>query len=942
MTAMGKAGRAAEMALLKEDFAEAFRAKQQQYVGMLYAREAKQLEKTRPQFDKLAKRYNVRTIKDQPAERQSWTDAIHGILQQVELPTGGRDNAEILGSLSKAGYNDMAGFIQAKEFPKGLEGERQAIIPVANFLLDGSFKKPLDQVTAAEFRAIHDSVKTLDYQAKAESKVIKGGEKADREEIMNQLVNQIEQRAPSKELRVDLLPSKNYMKHYLASSINLETIFDTIDRNNPRGLMNQTIVRTFTEPANEERALWNKFGDRINALPRIKSANKLVDNPFFKDPRTDELMIFSRRNVLTVLQNMGNPGNFYGLLRGYGIRDEMAPMVKAWIYRNVDKVDVQRAKMLGGILEDSKHDHADPMYRHMTGIEPPDIDLWTVDAPATHGGPIEGWYHPIIYDLDMPQKSAKLAGQNVIEQPYYVKRTPTSVYTQIRTGYTGPYSLQLDGVQTRLGQVIHDAVWRPALDQLTKIFMDQRFQTAMQKHWGKEYADQLEPFLRSIAGTGEFTSESQAAALQAIQFVRTNMLSHLVGLNPSTFAKHTFTAAVNSITQVGLRNYADAQAAMFARNPATGETNWTWHINDSEELQGRHRHFIDTVRGSFEATYGHLAAANDMRSFLDNFEGRSLKEGVRAAASDVKAKYLSIREALMYIESAPLAYGDLFTAVPTRYAAYEKAISEGADLGQAKFEADRAVRMAHGSTALTNRPQIMRNNGFVQTFTSFYGFFSHMLQRQYQLAWMIRDSLKDDGVYVGHQLEAPHILDFKEGKDYVDLEKDYTSSAIYKTGLAAAPVLAGMLVSYALWPGIWDNVVQPHPGTDKDSWPMFAGKVIGKGLCGSWVGIRDVCQAAMENGDISAGVLGSGFNSMMYTFRDTQKAFSISHMSREQKQKYLKDFNAMFSMLTGLSNNSVPRMGVFGYNWAQGYDKPKGLREIWTGITHGKSKSTHH
>jgi len=207
---------------------------------------------------------------------------------------------------------------------------------------------------------------------------------------------------------------------------------------------------------------------------------------------------------------------------------------------------------------------------------------------------------------------------------------------------------------------------------------------------------------------------------------------------------------------------------------------------------------------------------------------------------------------------------------------------------------------------------------------------------------MIRDSLKGEGVYVGHQLEAPHVLEFKEGKDYVDLEKDYTSSAVYKTGLAAVPVLAGMLVSYALWPGIWDNVVQPHPGTDKDSWPMFAGKVIGKGLCGSWVGIRDVCQAAMENGDISAGVLGSGFNSMMYTFRDTQKAFSISHMSREQKQKYLKDFNAMFSMMTGLSNNSVPRMGVFGYNWAQGYDKPKGLREIWTGITHGTSKPTHH
>jgi len=50
----------------------------------------------------------------------------------------------------------------------------------------------------------------------------------------------------------------------------------------------------------------------------------------------------------------------------------------------------------------------------------------------------------------------------------------------------------------------------------------------------------------------------------------------------------------------------------------------------------------------------------------------------------------------------------MLSAVPTWLAADTNKIEAGETHGDAVFAADRAVRRAHGSTATTNRTQIMR------------------------------------------------------------------------------------------------------------------------------------------------------------------------------------------------------------------------------------------
>jgi hypothetical protein len=422
----------------------------------------------------------------------------------------------------------------------------------------------------------------------------------------------------------------------------------------------------------------------------------------------------------------------------------------------------------------------------------------------------------------------------------------------------------------------------------------------------------------------------------AMTFVRQNISAHLVGLNPMTFAKHTGTAMVNSITEVGVANYLKAQATMFAREG--GETRWNFAIRNGEELQRRHKNYVDNVQGRFSQTYGALASGHSFEDFAANFSGRSLKEGVQLTLGDLKGKYLNLRQALMYIESAPLAYGDLFSAVPTWLAQYDKSVLGGADHGEAVFEADRAVRRAHGSTAITNRPSILRQSPFVQNFTMFYGFFNHILQRQYELAWASREALKGEkgGYYIG----AGNVIELQ--KDPVTGEFDYKNNSSYKTGAAAIPVLAGMLVSYAIFPAMWEEFLQPSPDADKESQPWRYAKAAVRGLSSSWIGIRDMVHSVIEGGDITAGMLGHGSREGLRFVQDLQKTFHrgqpMHFASRAEQENFIRHSNSVFSTLTGLSDNSVARMGIFGYNSYTGHDHPQNLREFWRGLTTGQSR----
>ena len=915
----GKADRAARNALDKpRDY---LKARQDQRVSMLMGKAATEYEKQRESFDKRVKSASKPSI-DGVAQR--YLNFVHDIMSRIGVLPARLEGPTVteIGAGAHKTLKDM------------LDEERKygLIIPVADFLLDPNFRTPLEKLTYEEFQGVHDSIKTLLKAGRDENKLMIRGQEMDRAELVSDM-KKAQASFPVKE-RKDIGLVRTNFRNYIANSINLETLFNMFDRNNPMGVHNQVIVRNYSEAANRENALEREFAREFNKLPQIKDPNKVVENSFFRDMNTvnedgsgGTYLRFTRRNLMAVLQNMGNSGNFFGLLDGYGIDRARAHDVLDWIDKNTTKEDWDRAQALGKIFEKAKQ-MSDEMYRDLTGVAPISIEKWPISHPTF--GDYEGWYHPRIYDRDQPQMSEKVQG--AIEYPQWVKTSPSAGYTKSRTGYKGPYLLNFDQIPFKLGEIIHDIAFRPSLVQLSKVFRDQSFVASVRNHAGKQYADLLMPFLRDIADSHEINSSAQGAAYALMDFVRTNMISHLVGLNPATLAKHTLTALVNSISEVGPTNYLRWQANLLGKSEYGTGSNWEFAHAESEEIQRRFRNYYETVRGSNQRVFGDLAG--------NTFTGQ----------------FLNLRDAMLWVEAAPLAMGDLLSAVPTWLAAYDKARREGNfNHGDAVFQADRALRRAHGSTAITFRPGIARSkNPFVQSTAAFYGFFSHILQKQFEGMWEAKAALRGEGFYLEAPTDTSPTITLRKGKGYTVEGQDYKQSKAYKMGLATLPVLTMALVSYMIMPSMIEELVSPGPSEEKfpkiEKQTGIPSSVVGyglsqiRGLTSSWLWMRDLAHGVIDGGDVSSGLFGQ---SGKYMSRFVHDLVTIEKpRTVQEKQKMIQQFNDVFSgMVSGFPGHSLPRMGIFGYNYYTGRERlQKGpsadtaARQIWRGVTTGTMK----
>jgi len=261
---------------------------------------------------------------------------------------------------------------------------------------------------------------------------------------------------------------------------------------------------------------------------------------------------------------------------------------------------------------------------------------------------------------------------------------------------------------------------------------------------------------------------------------------------------------------------------------------------------------------------------------------------------------------MLSLGAKPVSFSDMLSSVPTWLAKYRDAMERGADTGQAIFEADRAVRRAHGSSAITNLPAIMRGNALARTFTSLYGFFSHMLQKQYEIAWKARDSIRE-----------------ARGGDLTLMKK-------------FAPDVIWGLVSYVIIPALVEEVVTPYTGHEKDSWGKWALKVFTMDMAASFIGPRDFVHSLINWSEPSAGMIGTLFKETQKLARDIAKGPRA--FSRRDAGKTILHTFTMTGILTGLANAEMGKVLGFLQQWEAGYEHPKGpfdwIRAYRTGTVH--------
>lgn len=856
----GRAGRAAEAALLKEDYQEAFRQRQAQALGVLYAGEAKKLRKEIAANDKLLRRFSSRQVN---GIEQEYTNHIHSIMQQI-------------GALVRRSVQDLEKAIGGTSLEKFVAVKEADLreVPVADFLYDSSFKKSVDEMSVEEFRAVDQSLKSLVHNGRNEMQMEKAGEKADLDQIKAKMIDQLQTfdaaKAPPLSQGKGIIIGapkggvKSALRTFVASHLQLENLLNRWDRFDPKGVFNQYVMRPLAESSNRLAALEREYSRQIMNLKDKTNLKETIENPLFIDPlsKTPENpngtpFIITRKNLRAIMANIGNESNLTKLAKGYGLDSQM---ILDWVKQVATKEDWDFVQKQGDIFARIKEE-SDRMYRRIAGIEPEAVDLRPIDTPH---GTYPGWYHPMIYDRLREGTSKKLMGG--IEETEYYRATTPAGYTKQRTGYAAPVSLELDDIASRMKQMLHDIAMREAVINAGKIFYDKDVRAAIAKHssFGPEAKDALIPYLKDAANNSNIDSAAAGIGARWSEFFRQNVISTLIGLNPGTVMKHGPTAAIQSLYEVGPLNFAREFKGLWTRLPS-GQSNWAFAMEHSEELGRRHRHYAETLGGGYQEAF----QEQNLRTFVQ------------------------------HIGSYPVAMSDFLSAVPTWLAAYRTELEAGGMHGDGIYAGDRAVRRAHGSTAMTNRPAVMRGGAMSQWFTSLFGFFNHIMNRQVELVWRAKDTI------------------------------DKASAGELSEALKDVPKLASGLFVYLIAPALIEEAVTPMTNEAHESWGAWAAKAIVKTASASWLGVRDVAQAMLSGHDPSMGLIGVGAKASSDTVRDI---LSEATKGKDRAGKIIEHGTAALGVATGLTNAQLGRTSEFVYNHLQGKDRPRSI----SGIDFGK------
>jgi hypothetical protein len=331
---------------------------------------------------------------------------------------------------------------------------------------------------------------------------------------------------------------------------------------------------------------------------------------------------------------------------------------------------------------------------------------------------------------------------------------------------------------------------------------------------------------------------------------------------------------VQSLHEVGAGNFLKALKGLTSINERTGETNWQFAMKTSEELQRRHQNYVETLGGATE--------------LLQPTSG-----------------FASLRSTIQRFSASPVAISDLLSAVPTWMAQYEKSLGEGQSHGDSVYNADRAVRRAHGSISITNRSSVMRGGALAQWMTSVYGFFNHIMNRQYELLWKSGEAL------------------------------DLVKEGNYQQAIQRAPELTSMMFAYVLAPALIEEAVTPLMSSENESWGKKAVKGVAYTLGASWIGIRDLANAVLNGRDPAIGLLQTQGKALTDVFRDLSKK---APFSKEHAAKVVRDGSTLLGALTGVVPGQAGRVAQFGTNLAEGQDRPKGPWGWLTGARFGTIK----
>lgn len=688
----GKAGKEAELALLKGDAAEAFKQKQRQYLAFALGNEAKKLEKDLRRFEKTAERFSKRIVQ---GISQEYTDFAQTLLKSVGSPVR-RSMEELRDGLVHHGYGSFREFVGAK-YAEGRE------LAVADYIQDGQVK-PLDQMKVSEFREFKDAIDSLSHVGKEEKMVEVAGKRMQLEELKSEVLTNI------RELPIqDPKSAVRLLYKWDAELTKMEEVIKDLDLRKEGGPLFNSLVRPLVNAKIKEYEMLDKLSKEMEGLKRgfgsqwRDTLKATIPNDFLIDPYWEKPFDITRSDMIGIMLNFGNRSNIEKFTRGFAGKEAKVLEGKLWelFDKHATKEDWQYTQKIWDMFE-TWREESDSMYRRLSGVPPKWIEVSPV---TTKHGDFKGGYFPIIYDKLRSNQDVILQKSGAGETNFnrdYIRATTGAGYAKARTGYVDYIQFEdaVGQIAGRMQQMVHDISHREAVINAGKIIYDRGIASAIKKHYGEEYQSQLDHWLKDIANHFNIKEQSTSAANSLMRTFRFNLVSNALGLN--------------------LKVILSPNPGLF--NPRNAAEFWM-NRGDNMALAMQHSQEIPHIMRSLD------------RDFREKLE-RTMRE----------KNWSQVQSEAFRLSFYPMVMLERELRAISFTSEFKDGLRAGKTEADSAAWADSIIRERQGTAGTMDLPAIMRSNEAMKMATMFYGFFNTMYNWQRQLPGQARRGEYQEGM----------------------------------------------------------------------------------------------------------------------------------------------------------------------------------------------------
>ena len=700
--ARDRAAKAAEVAMLKGDYAEAATQKRRQILNHYLTQEAKaardEAETTRRYLDRFSDRKRPGGVDPE------YLDQIEGILERFEFK-----KATSLPAIERR--KSLAQFLEEAT-------ARGDAILVPQDLIDKAQLVSYKDMTMEDLSALRDVVKNIEHLGRLKNRLLEKGRLVSFEAARDELVAQAAKTPPKAKQKYRNATAwdrfKNSVEGVDAYLLKMEQVFDWLDMGDVNGPFTRVIFQKFVDAQNRKSemqlAVSAKLKEILDGLdPGYLNERKAV-------PARPELS-FLRSELYAIALNQGTESNRQKILKGetsatnsFRGEDEMNSALSL-----LTKEDWDRVQSMWDVLESFWPETA-ALERRLTGVEPPKLERRKVQ---TAFGEYAGGYYPIVYDpaqaFDVQQRADKDL-DSAFDNSTFSRPAVAHGFTKQRVdNYARPILLDLRALTGHIDKAIQNITHREPVRDTLKLISDPTLQRTLIETMGRPVYQEMYKWLDRIAkDRGE--PPANASIARMLSGARANISLYAMGFRLTTALSQL--AGWSNAMELVKPSFMGGALAASVRHPI--ET-WDAISSKSGEMRDRTNNLDRDVRAALARLEGKTGAVDRFKQFA--FWGTAM--------------------------------ADRAVVMPTWLGAYNQHLATypGDEAGAVR-SGDRAVRLTQGSGAAKDLSSIMGNkNEALQVYTMFYSYFNLYYNRLRALGRDTRIMMRD-----GEYEDIPHLL----------------------------------------------------------------------------------------------------------------------------------------------------------------------------------------